>query len=257
MKNLFQPSFGTLHYQCNICGRTCKTPVADLGRETPTCTCLSTVRSRTIIHLLSTNLFGRSITLPDFPVRPDIRGWGMSDAGYPDLLSKKIGYVNTFYDREPRFDITAPLNPNLIGSLDFLISTEVFEHVAPPVSPAFENVRRLLKPGGLLILTVPFSLEEETQEHFPELYQYEIVSGGKGKTRLRNITVDGREQWFDNLVFHGGVGATLEMRVFSKNSLLNELKKAGFKQVDFYSAPKWDYGIYWHQPWSIPIVARL
>jgi SAM-dependent methyltransferase len=200
-------------------------------------------------------LFGQSIALPDFPSKPAIRGWGMSDGGYTSLLSQKIGYINTFYHREPRFDITTPLDPKVAGSLDFLISTEVFEHIAPPVSPAFENARRLLKPNGVLIFTVPYTLKPETLEHFPDLYQYEIINPLREKPILKNITRDGREQIFDNLVFHGGPGTTLEMRVFSQNGLLAEFDKAGFK-VRFCSEPCWEFGIYWQQSWSLPIVAR-
>jgi len=245
---------GILHYRCNICGRSCRTPMDDLGREQPSCVCGSTVRSRAIIHLLSTELFGRSIALPEFPLRPDLRGWGMSDAGYTELLSKKIGYTNTYYHKEPRFDITAPLDPEVEGSLDFLISTEVFEHIVPPVSPAFENAQRLLKPTGVLIFTVPYTLSPETQEHFPDLYQYEIIQRPDNKLILRNTTRDGREQTFEYLVFHGGPGNTLEMRVFSQAGLLTEFERAGFR-VKIRPEPYWEFGIFWKDSWSLPMVA--
>lgn len=252
--NPFLKPWGTLHYRCNICGQACENHLNDLEREKPSCTCGSTVRSRSIIHLLSMELFGRSIALPDFPVRPDLRGWGMSDAGYTGLLSQKIGYINTFYHKEPRFDISAPLDPKIEGTLDFLISTEVFEHIIPPVSPAFENARRLLKPTGRFVFTVPYTLKPDTQEHFPDLYQYEIIEPLGIKPTLRNLTRDGREQIFDNLVFHGGPGSTLEMRVFSQNGLLAEFEKAGFK-VTIHPEPCWEFGIYWKNHWSLPVVA--
>lgn len=251
-----QRSWGNLTYRCNICGCTCETLMADLTREKRTCQCGSTVRSRSIVHLLSKELFGRSLALPDFPIRLDLNGWGMSDAFYAQLLPQKVNFINTFYDREPRFDITEPLDPKVEGTLDFLISTEVFEHVAPPVSRAFENARRLLKSTGVLILTVPYNLEANTREHFPELYQYEIDRTEGQDPVLRNITKEGIEQTFNNLVFHGRVGATLEMRVFSQNGLLMELSQAGFETVKICSEPCWEFGIYWNRPWSLPIIAR-
>jgi SAM-dependent methyltransferase len=201
-------------------------------------------------------MFGKSIALPDFPMRRDVSGWGMSDAGYVDLLSKKMNYLNTFYDREPRFDITETLKPGQENSLDFLISTEVFEHIAPPVSIAFKNAGRLLKQQGVLIFTVPFIPLGETREHFPELHHYEPVSRNGGNPILKNITRDGREQVFEDLVFHGGVGATLEMRVFSKEGIIRELEQAGFGAIKFYSEPYWEFGIYWSLPYSIPLTAR-
>ena len=60
---------------------------------------------------------------------------------------------------------------------------------------------------------------------------------------LVNTTRDGREQLFDNLRFHGGTGATLEMRVFSQSSLLAEIKKAGFSEVKLYDKCIPEYGI--------------
>lgn len=248
---------GTLTYRCNICGRVCKTLVSDLRREQPSCRCGSTVRTRSIIHILSTELFGQSLALPDFPKRPDLLGWGMSDAGYSDLLPRKLSYVNTFYHKEPRFDITAPLDPALEDTLDFLISTEVFEHINPPVSVGFENGCRLLKPNGIFIFSVPYTLDRETREHFPDLYKYEVVDLAGPNQLLKNTTRTGQEQMFDKLVFHGGPGATLEMRVFSQAGLMSELKQAGFGTVKIYSEPCWEFGIYWHDNRSLPMAARL
>lgn len=189
-------------------------------------------------------------------MRPDLHGWGMSDAGYAGLLSQKIGYINTFYHQEPRFDITAPLDSSSEGTLDFLISTEVFEHIASPVSPAFKNAQRLLKPTGIFIFTVPYTLMPETQEHFPDLYEYEVINRTGANPILKNITRDGRVQLFDDLVFHGGEGATLEMRVFSQAGLMAELEQAEFVNIKTCSEPCWEFGIYWQDPWSLPMAVR-
>jgi hypothetical protein len=252
--------FGSLHYQCNICEQACQTFVEELGREKSSCpSCGATVRMRSIIHLLSTELFGQSLTLPNFPVWPDIRGIGLSDwIGYAGLLPHKLNYTNTFYHQQPRLDIVAPIDPLLEDSLDFLISSDVFEHVSPPVSRAFDNTYRLLKRNGVLILTVPYTKEGQTQEHFPELHKFEIVSID-GRYILKNVTPDGRNQVFENLIFHGGDGATLEMRLFAESSLKHELTRAGFQDIRFDREPKFEYGIYWNPDWSsgsFPIVAR-
>jgi len=180
----------------------------------------------------------------------------MSDVGYSDLLLKKINYINTFYHQEPRFDITAPLSPKLEGTLDFLISTDVFEHISPPIALGFENALRLLKSTGVFIFTAPFHLEDKTFEHFPELYKYEIVNQNGKAPFLKNMTRDGREQIFENLVFHGGSGSTLEMRIFSKSGLLYELERSGFGSIKFYSEPCWEFGVYWPEQWSLPMTAR-
>ena len=138
---------------------------------------------------------------------------------------------------------------------DFIISSDVFEHVPPPVSIAFANARKLLKPGGVLVFTVPYIKDGKTREHFPDLYKYEIIKKGS-RCFLKNTTRDGVEQIFDNLVFHGGAGATLEMRVFSESSLREEFAKAGFNNITIYREPDFDHGIYWPNDWSLPIAAR-
>jgi SAM-dependent methyltransferase len=247
---------GVLSFQCNICGKICESKITDLKREKPSCTrCGSTVRMRANIHVLSMELFGENLVIGDFPQRPDIVGIGISDwEGYAVPLAHKLGYKNTYYHKDPKLDITS-IDPALEGRLDFIISSDVFEHVSPPVSIAFENAQKLLKPGGVLIFSVPYTKNGTTIEHFPDLYKYEIIKKGNGHI-LKNITRDGTEQIFNNLVFHGGAGATLEMRLFSEYSLGEEFAKAGFNCVKFYRDPDFDHGIYWLHDWSLPIAAR-
>lgn len=247
----------TLSYVCNICRKNCVTKISELRREEVSCThCGSTVRMRAIIHVLSMELFGESLAIQDFPARPDIVGIGISDwDGYAIPLARKFRYKNTYYHKPPKLDITST-DPALEGMFDFIISSDVFEHVLPPVSIAFENARKLLKPGGVLIFSVPYTKDGTTIEHFPDLYKYEIIKKGDGYI-LKNITRDGVEQIFDNPVFHGGFGSTLEMRVFSESSLKEEFAKAGFNYVKFYGNPDFDHGIYWHRNYSLPIAARL
>ena len=90
---------------------------------------------------------------------------------------------------------------------DFVISTEVFEHVAPPVSRAFTGAFSLLKPGGHLILTTPFTNKPATVEHFPDLQDYRIVEFSDDYV-LVNRAKDGRYALHENLIFHGGPGTT-------------------------------------------------
>ena len=113
-----------------------------------------------VVHALRRS-FGQGMSISEFPIRPDLTGIGLTDCGYAPRLSSKLAYRNTFYDREPRLDITDPPT-DLEGTLDFLISSDVFEHVPPPVERAFEGVFRLLKPGGVFVLTVPYLLQGET-----------------------------------------------------------------------------------------------
>ena len=200
-------------------------------------------------------LFGTSLALPDFPDRPDIKGIGLSDwHGYAARLASKLGYQNTYYDTEPRLDI-ASVDSFVEGSCHFVIASDVFEHVAPPVSQAFRNLRRLLRQDGVAIFTVPYGKTGRTIEHFPDLHDYAIVEMN-GRLVLRNVTKAGVLQIFDTVTFHGGPGSTLEMREFSEASLIEELHEAGFSTVQTYPARHLEHGIYWPEDWGLAMALR-
>lgn len=248
-------SAGALRFRCNICGSASRAAKDRLGREQPSCRCGSTVRLRALVHVLSVRLFGNSLALQHFPLRPEIIGIDMSGAdAYAGKLALKLGYTNTYIHKPPYLDITNP-EADWLGRCDFVISSDVFEHVAPPVSRAFVNAMRILKPGGVFVLTVPYVKEGKTLEHFPELHDYRLERRG-GQHILVNTTIGGARQEFSNLVFHGGPGDTLEMRVFSEAGVLEELRRAGFEDIRIHSETNEAFGIAWEESWSLPISAR-
>jgi SAM-dependent methyltransferase len=239
---------------CNICGR--ENTVETLCHEASSCAgCDSSVRLRALVYMLSMELFGQGLLLPEFPCLRAIKGMGLSDQlSYATVLAGKFDYTNTFYDREPRIDITES-HPDRHGTYDFILSSDVFEHIGVPVERAFEEVYKLLKPHGVLCLTVPFSLKDQTIEHFPDLHEYAIV-GLSGAPVLINRTKDGTLQVRDDLVFHGGAGATLEMRLFSRRDLERKLSAAGFETIVFQTEAIPRFGIAYEGAWSLPLVAR-
>jgi SAM-dependent methyltransferase len=247
----------SIDFICNICASACTLPIAMLEREAGPCAhCGSTVRARAIVHQLSLALFGESVPIRDFPSRGrHITGLGMTDADvYARLLAKRLAYRNTYLHREPKLDIQHP-GAEMLGTCDFVTSSDVLEHVDPPVLDAFVNLRRLLKPGGVLVLTVPFAMEGPTLEHFPDLFDYRIEPQGQGYV-LINRTRSGHEQRFEDPIFHGGPGNTVELRLFSKPALARTLAEAGFVGVTFHAEPCLARGIAWNGPWSVPITAR-
>ena len=247
---------GVIPFRCNVCSTYCAVVLDRLTREGGICPgCHTQMRCRSLIHLLSMRLFGQPLAIKDFPSSARaLVGIGMSDVGrYAELLPTKMHYTNTFYHKEPRVDIQQP-GPEHLGAYNFVVSSDVMEHVPPPISSAFRNLRNMIKKRGVLILTVPFTMSGETDEHFPDLYEYKIVKRN-GSQVLINRTCDGRIQEYSNLTFHGGPGHTLEMRVFSESGLLRELEHAGFGDITFHREPYFDAGICWKDPWSVPITA--
>jgi len=81
-------------------------------------------------------------------------------------------------------------------------------------------------------------------EHYPGLQDFEILDF-RGQKVLVNRDATGALQAYDHLVFHGGEGATLEMRVFCENDVLDRLTRAGFKDVCVLDQPQLAIGHYW------------
>jgi len=88
-----------------------------------------------------------------------------------------------------------------------------------PVEPAFTGVANLLKPRGVLLLTVPYQIDTGTIEHFPNLHEYTVTCIGSSYV-LVNRTKYGVYEVFDKLASHGGIGTTLEMRIFGEPDLM-------------------------------------
>ena len=297
--------FRDVAFVCNICGQRGVFQQAHYSDpELSSCNaCGSNVRFRWLVHRLSLELFGRSMPLPEFPTRKSIKGIGLTDPqSIASVLAERFTYLNTCLTTEPKLDIRC--DPSPFGELDFLISSEVFEHVEPPVEQAFANAARLLKPTGLLLLTVPWvwdgdpdaaipelydwrlGREEDhyviinrrvdgqmerfwdmafdgspgpslgrTREHFPELHDWRLTDTG-GEPSLVNTRVDGTVETFRNIVFHGGPGLALEIRLFTKGGIEDNLRAAGFQRVEFEMKDYPEFGIIFGYPWSRPVAAR-
>jgi len=244
-----------VRFRCNICDVENCLPRERLTREAASCDgCASTVRMRSVIRCLSLMLFGRSLRLSEMPINWRIHGLGLSDwATYADRLARRFSYRNTFFDAEPQLDITDP-PPELFNTLDFLIASDVFEHVAPPVDAAFAGAFRLLKPGGKLIFSVPYTIDATTIEHFPTLAEFEILRFGE-EHYLLNRRRDSSYELFDKLVFHGGPGQTLEMRIFCEADVVAHLQQTGFGQVVIHREDDPAVGVVHAQGWSLPMTA--
>ncbi|HWC97743.1 MAG TPA: methyltransferase domain-containing protein [Candidatus Sulfopaludibacter sp.] len=243
-------------FTCNVCGRSNPLPAAPPEPETPNCRhCGSNVRTRGLVHLLTEELLGTSLPLTDLPRVPSLRGLGTSDSEtYAEQLAGRFDYRNTYFHREPRFDI-ARAGSDEFGKYDFLVSSEVLEHVLSPVEAAFENACRMLKPSGVFVFTVPYSLEATTTERFSQLHDFGFARLSD-RTLLVNRTNAGEVQVFNDLIFHGGGGSTLEMREFSESALKTILAGAGFTSVRIDSDDHPEFGILRKYSWSLPIAAR-
>lgn len=239
---------------CNICGLPSRFAPEGDWREASSCQgCGSSVRARQIAHCVTLGMLGKSMALVSIE-RSALRGVGLSDAGpLAEALEKAFDYTNSFYHQEPKLDICSPAEP-WIGSVDFLTSSDVFEHVPSPVEKAFAGAYKILKPNGLLVLTVPFDDRPKTTEHFEELLDFKVIDfDGNwlllGKNNLNQYQVH------TDLIFHGGPGTTVEMRFFSQRDVVDHLHNAGFVEVNVHYESVAKYGIFPPHNQGVPITA--
>jgi SAM-dependent methyltransferase len=212
------------------------------------------MRLRSVILALSRALFGTDLCLSDFPRLKSVRGFGISDSPvYAGGLADRFTYQNTFLHQPPSFDLVNP-DETEFGRYDFVVCSEVLEHAGAPVERAFRTLAQLLKPAGVLILTTPFSIDEQTAEHFGRGNAVGITNVG-GKLVVVSCRDDGRYEVFDNLIFHGGDGSTLEMRVFSESDLRKLLAGCGLTRMHFDGRGSDEFGVRYTGPCSLPIIA--
>jgi SAM-dependent methyltransferase len=166
-------------YICNITGKTFTLKEEEKEREKAIRFGYNS-RMRAICYVFTKLFYGECKILCNLKENKKLKGIGMSDGSWAQLLEEKFNYINTFYHTSPYLDIYNEEHIKNYLNLDFIISSDVFEHINPfpSIQIAFNNLFRMLKSGGFIIFSVPFTLGEH-KEHFPNLYKYEIKKKGK------------------------------------------------------------------------------
>lgn len=189
--------------------------------ELPSCSaCASTVRMREIAYHLMFFAKGNEAA----------KVVGLSDHTSIQEFAEslELNYLNTFFDMDPRLDISNP-SDNWHNFANILISSDVMEHVMPPISKAFAGHFKVLQPGGNLILTTPYFHQSSYLEKYPHMSGYvvddqaNVFANGDNYESLKIV----------DPVFHGGPGNTLEMRIVAPEIIREGLEMAGFEDVVF------------------------
>jgi len=136
-------------------------------------------------------------------VLPTLRGrvldLGCGLQPYRGLLDKSVQYVGVDIAAAPGVDVVIEEGAGLPfpdTSFDGVLSTQVFEHVAD-LEQCVAEIRRVLKPGGTLVLSVPFIYQLHGKPHdYRRLTEYGVVQ------MLRGFSVDTVRR-------EGAVGSTL------------------------------------------------
>jgi hypothetical protein len=180
----------------------------------------------------------------------DMKILGVSDGYLTSTVLKKVyrkQYENYHYHLDPKLDITE-VPAHLKGCADIISCSEVLEHVEPPIDKAFLGLYLLLRSNGKLVLSVPHTdMNGKHIEHFPVMTESRILTCENGFV-LEGKGPRGEVLQFTDLIFHGGIGATLEYRIFSEASLKKNLEDAGFKSLKSCENNIF-FGVHW-EPWS-------
>ncbi|HUI66278.1 MAG TPA: class I SAM-dependent methyltransferase [Bacteroidota bacterium] len=202
--------------QCNICGWKGEFLPPDASREGVLCgNCASTSRLRAVVYWLSRVTGNDGLALHEWPPRRSFAILESSARGaYPVMLSDKFDYYATEFDPEKiasgadRRHYADFQKLHFAGeSFDVVIASDVFEHVRDDRA-GYAEILRTLKPGGTLILTVPYAHEQ--------------------KETIRRVDTSGEK---DTMLlepeYHGGGGHTLTYRNYGRD-LLSLLQQTGF-----------------------------
>jgi SAM-dependent methyltransferase len=200
---------------CNICGHDGPFHWPEHGREGHVCgNCAASRRQRALLYVLGAALGEIDRPLVAWASHSQVCVLEASGRGaYPALLAEKLRYCNTVYRANrngaqrpgDRFaDLERLAYPD--ASLDFVLAAEVFEHVRED-RQAFAEIHRALRPGGLLIFTVPYDPHAET---------------------LVRVQVDGdRDLPLMEPEHHGSGGRSLAYRTYGRD-LPDRLRALGF-----------------------------
>lgn len=123
---------------------------------------------------------------------------GAGEAPYRPLFAH-CDYLTQDWSASPHpgarsADIVADLAalPLPDGGLDLVVCTEVLEHIAEPAR-ALGEIARVLRPGGQVLLTVPFVVELHEEPH--DYYRYTpyaldrlLTGAGFTEARVRPLT---------------------------------------------------------------------
>ncbi len=201
---------------CNICSQSGPFLDPDGGREGLVCAnCSASSRQRALVYALGAWLGMGHGPLMDWRPIPDLSILEASGRGaYPRFLADKFRYVNTEFPPagqtgdEPfaRFaDLEHLGYPD--ATLDVILAADVFEHVRRD-DRAFAEARRVLKPSGALLFTVPYDPE-------------------RAETLVR-VRVEGdADVPLMEPEYHGGGGRSLAYRTYGRD-LPDRLRDHGF-----------------------------
>jgi SAM-dependent methyltransferase len=150
-------------------------------------------------------------------------GLGISDdIALASKVPTKFFYSNTYFDTFPQLDIRN-VPPEAKGKFEFVLCSDVLEHIDCDLDLAIQGVLGLLKPNGFALFSVPVVENAIETEFYPNLMSFEIINNQVHWVDKQEIMhVDNSPE------FHGGRGQNLAFRQFDDDQFRKVLEFNGF-----------------------------
>ncbi len=164
----------------------------------------------------------------DASVSPDFSRYGLGvsdDMKLAQRLFQLFMYTNSYFHQFPTVDITSPPSETR-AQFEFIVCSDVLEHVPPPVEFALLGLRSMLRPQGFLVVSVPCQVNPESTEYYPNIVSWDLSDDG-----LRWTDLAGIDHFDPDPELHGGSGQTLAFRFWSITDLADRLVRTGFSSV--------------------------
>jgi SAM-dependent methyltransferase len=129
---------------------------------------------------------------------------GAGDGPYRELFDRceyvTVDWANSPHEDASDTDVVASADslPLEDASFDAALSTQVLEHVPAPID-VLREVYRVLRPGGSLLVTVPFVWEEHEQPFDFQRFSSSGVSNALEMAGFVEISVRPRNDYFTTL----------------------------------------------------------
>lgn len=161
----------------------------------------------------------------------DVLDVGCGSKPYRKLFKNANSYVGLEYDtpenrasKNADYFYDGTRFPFLDSHFDSLVCNQVFEHVFNP-NEFMNEVFRILKPGGTLLITVPFVWDEHEQPY--DFARYSSFGIRSILERQGFAIIDQRKSMDDIRVIFQLLNAYIYKKTITKNGLLNLLLTVG------------------------------
>jgi len=139
--------------------------------------CESTVRVRAVVDILSNRLLGASLPLSSFPRRKDLIGLGLSDShSLRHRTEARLWLPQHVLAPNVRASTCWTHPPRWLDRWTFSWRARSSSMCGHQYRARFIAARRLIKPGGVLVITTPYDATPgaQTLEHYPRLHDFDL-----------------------------------------------------------------------------------